>query len=192
MYFIKKKHSSHLLVEHNRVRNKSGLRWSEETRVVTHTTAAFFDERRRANMCVCVCVLVCNLNRPKNVRFSWVWVCVSWPTTTIGCNDKKDSGMFSLRVFVCVSVEQTSSIFVYTVEFRISILFRFQKRHVNGCVGAWVMLWDLFSCSFVLVIVVVVVVVVVVVTEFCFRSLLLVMKFLVFDFERVSVNVSKC
>lgn len=63
-----------------------------------------------------------------------VCVCVSWPTTTIGCNDKKDSGMFSLRV--CVSVEQTSSVFVYTVEFRISILFRFQKRHVNGCVGA--------------------------------------------------------
>lgn len=47
-------------------------------------------------------------------------------------------------------------------------------------------------CLVVLVIVVVVVVVVVVVTEFCFRSLLLVMKFLVFDFERVSVNVSKC
>lgn len=44
-------------------------------------------------------------------------------------------------------------------------------------------------CLVVLVIVVVVVVVVVVVTEFCSRLLLLVMKFLVFDFERVGVDV---
>lgn len=73
-------------------------------------------------------------------------VCASWPTTTRGCNDKKDSGMlgcfFSLCVCVSELVEQTSSvIFPIRFEFRISILFLSRNdTSMDVCVHVCVML----------------------------------------------------